>query len=140
VLHLRLIILSVGGDVSVDSDALLVTDFVNFKIKSAQSFRVTHKGRMCVRIFIWMSALTCMSIYVYTIFLKKLYFKASCRKTHLFLVLCRQKKTHKRHKLDRKFYVHKLNLISIFVFCRQRIKTWKTLHVLYSPLFIIEKF
>jgi hypothetical protein len=35
VLYLWLIILSVGGDVSVDSESLLVTDFVNLKIKLA---------------------------------------------------------------------------------------------------------
>jgi hypothetical protein len=27
-----------------------MTDFVNLKIKSVQSFKVTHKGRMYVRI------------------------------------------------------------------------------------------
>jgi hypothetical protein len=41
-----------GGDVSIDSDALLVTDFVNLKIKSTQSFRCAHRGRMCVSVFI----------------------------------------------------------------------------------------
>jgi hypothetical protein len=39
----------VGGDVSVDSETLLVIDFVNLKIKPTQSFRGAHKGRMCVR-------------------------------------------------------------------------------------------
>jgi hypothetical protein len=38
VLHLRLIILSVIDDVIVDSEILLVTDFMNLKIKSVQSF------------------------------------------------------------------------------------------------------
>jgi hypothetical protein len=47
-LHLRLIILSVGGNISVDSETLLVTDFVNLKIKSVQSFVGAHKGRVCV--------------------------------------------------------------------------------------------
>jgi hypothetical protein len=47
VLHLRLIILSVGGDVPVDSEALLVTDFVNLKIKLTQSFRGAYRG-ICV--------------------------------------------------------------------------------------------
>jgi hypothetical protein len=63
-LYLRLIILSVGGDVPIDSDALLVTDFMNLKIKSAQSFRGAHRGRMCMRVFIGVSAYTCMSICV----------------------------------------------------------------------------
>jgi hypothetical protein len=71
VLHLRLIILSVGGDVSVDSETLLVNDFVNLKIKSAQSIRCAHRGRVCVRVFLEVSAHTCMSIYVYITFLKK---------------------------------------------------------------------
>jgi hypothetical protein len=61
----------VGGDVPVDSEALLVTDFVNLKIKPAQSFGCAHKGRMCVRVFIGVSGRTCMSIYVCTVFLKK---------------------------------------------------------------------
>jgi hypothetical protein len=71
VLHLRLIILSVGGDVPVDSEALLVTDFMNLKIKTAQSFRCAHRGRVCVRVFIGMSVRIYMSICVYTVFLKK---------------------------------------------------------------------
>jgi hypothetical protein len=51
VLYLRLIILSVGGDVPIDSDTLLMTVFVNLKIKSAQSFRGAHKNRVCVRAY-----------------------------------------------------------------------------------------
>jgi hypothetical protein len=61
----------VRDDVPVDNETLLVTDFVNLKIKSAQSFRGANKGRVCVRVFIRVSARTCMSIYVYTVFLKK---------------------------------------------------------------------
>jgi hypothetical protein len=61
----------VGGDVPIDSDALLVTDFVNLKIKPAQSFEDAHRGRVCVRVFIGVSARTCMSICVCTVFLKK---------------------------------------------------------------------
>jgi hypothetical protein len=62
----------VGGDISIDSEPLLVTDFVNLKIKLAQPFKCAHKGRMYVRVFIWMSAHTCMSIYVYTVFSTKI--------------------------------------------------------------------
>jgi hypothetical protein len=51
VLHLRLIILSVGGDVPVDSEALLVTDFMNIKIKLAQSFKDAHSGKICVCVY-----------------------------------------------------------------------------------------
>jgi hypothetical protein len=42
----------VGGDVPVDSDMLLVTDFVNLKIKPTQSFGDVHRDRMYVHIFI----------------------------------------------------------------------------------------
>jgi hypothetical protein len=62
----------VGGDISVNSESLLVTDFVNLKIKSTQSFGCAHRGRMCVRVFIGMSAHTCMSIYICTVFIKKI--------------------------------------------------------------------
>jgi hypothetical protein len=48
VLYLRLIILSLGGDVLVNSESLLMTDFVNLKIKPTQSFRGAHRNRMCV--------------------------------------------------------------------------------------------
>jgi hypothetical protein len=54
-----------GGDVPVDSEALLVTDFVNLKIKLGQSFGCAHKGKVCV------CHRMCISICVYTIFLKK---------------------------------------------------------------------
>jgi uncharacterized PurR-regulated membrane protein YhhQ (DUF165 family) len=50
-----------------------VTDFVNLKIKTAQSFRGAHSSRVCV--FIGMSAHTHMSICVYTMFQKKEYVK-----------------------------------------------------------------
>jgi hypothetical protein len=59
----------VGSDVPVDSDALLVTDFINLKIKSTQSFGGAHRGRMYVCVFIEMSAHTCMIIYVCNVFL-----------------------------------------------------------------------
>jgi hypothetical protein len=42
----------VEGDVPVDNETFLVTDFINLKIKSAQFFRCAHKNRMCVHIFI----------------------------------------------------------------------------------------
>jgi hypothetical protein len=62
----------VGGDVPVDSEALLVTDFVNLKIKPTQSFEGAHRGRVYVRVFIGMSAHTYMSICICTVFLKKI--------------------------------------------------------------------
>jgi hypothetical protein len=75
VLLLRLIILSVGGDASIDSDALLVTDFVNLKIKSVQSFGGVHRDRVCMRVFIGVSVSTCMSICVCTVFFLKITIK-----------------------------------------------------------------
>jgi hypothetical protein len=72
-LYLRLIILSVGGDVPVDSETFLVTDFLNLKIKPAQSYEGAHRGRVCVHVFIGVSGHTCMSICVCNLFLKKLY-------------------------------------------------------------------
>jgi hypothetical protein len=72
VLYLRLIILSVIDDVTVDSEVFFVTDFVNLKIKPAQSFRCAHRGRVCERMFIEVvSARTFISICVCTMFLKK---------------------------------------------------------------------
>jgi hypothetical protein len=50
-MYLRLIILSVGGDVPVNSETLLVTDFVNLKIKSTQSFKDAHRIE-CAYIYI----------------------------------------------------------------------------------------
>jgi hypothetical protein len=59
VLHLRLTILSVAGNTPVDNDVLFVIDFVNLKIKSIQYFEFAYK-------------VTFVSIYVYTVFLKKI--------------------------------------------------------------------
>jgi hypothetical protein len=42
----------VGGDVPINSETLLVIDFVNLKIKSAQSFGGAHMGRVYVRVSI----------------------------------------------------------------------------------------
>jgi hypothetical protein len=62
------------------SKTLLVTDFVNLKIKPAQSFRDAYKGRMCVRVFIGVSARRYMNIY--TMFLKR---KVKAQKGHDFI-------------------------------------------------------
>jgi hypothetical protein len=58
-LYLRLIILSLGGDVPVDNETLLITDFVNLKIKSAQSFGCAHMGRMCVCVCVYIHRSEC---------------------------------------------------------------------------------
>jgi hypothetical protein len=61
----------VGGDVSINSETFLLTDFVNLKIKLTRSFRDVHRDRMCVRVFVRMSVRTCINIYTFTEFLKK---------------------------------------------------------------------
>jgi hypothetical protein len=61
VLHLRLIILLVRDDVSMDSEMFLVTDFVNLNIKPVQCFKCAHKDRVYMYIFIRVSAY----IYIY---------------------------------------------------------------------------
>jgi hypothetical protein len=55
VLYLRLIILLVRDDAPVDSEIFFVTDFVNLKIKSTQSFECVYVDRVCVRVFIGVS-------------------------------------------------------------------------------------
>jgi hypothetical protein len=60
-----------GDNILIDSKTLFVTDFVNLKIKSVQSFEVAHRSRVYVRMFIGVSAYNCMSICVCTVFLKK---------------------------------------------------------------------
>jgi hypothetical protein len=62
----------VGGNVSIYSEALLVTNFVNLKIKPIQSFGGAHRGRVYMRVFIGVSDHMCMSIYIYIVFLKKI--------------------------------------------------------------------
>jgi hypothetical protein len=61
----------VGCDVPIDSETLLMIDFMNFKIKLTQSFRFAHRGRVYVRMFIGVSAHIYMNICVYSVFLKK---------------------------------------------------------------------
>jgi hypothetical protein len=41
-----------GDNVPINSNTFLVTDFVNLKIKLAQSFRCAHRDRVYMRIFI----------------------------------------------------------------------------------------
>jgi hypothetical protein len=69
-LHLRLIILSVEGDVPVDSETFLMIDFVNLKIKSAQSFKCDHRDKLYAHIVIRISVHIYISICIYIIFLK----------------------------------------------------------------------
>jgi hypothetical protein len=57
----------VEGDAPIDSELLLMTDFINLKIKSAQYFRCVYRDMMCVRVFIEMSAHTYINIYIYTV-------------------------------------------------------------------------
>jgi hypothetical protein len=52
ILYLWLIILLVRGDILIDNETLLVTDFVNLKIKPIQFFRSAYRGRICTHVFI----------------------------------------------------------------------------------------
>jgi hypothetical protein len=54
----------IGGAPSTMKCSL--TDFMNLKIKSAQSFGCTYMGSLCVRVFIEMSDYIYMSICVCT--------------------------------------------------------------------------
>jgi hypothetical protein len=79
---------SSGLNPRFDNDALLVTNFINLKIKSAQSFRYAHKVRVYIHVSIRMSASACMSIYIYTMFLNKntiIYFSPN-----ISVLLCNQ--------------------------------------------------
>jgi hypothetical protein len=60
----------VGDDIFINSETLLVTDFVNFKIKLTQSFEGIRRGRICICIFIGVSAHTYINICVCIMFLK----------------------------------------------------------------------
>jgi hypothetical protein len=71
VLYLRLIIFSVGDDVSIDNEIFLVTDFVNLKIKSIQSFKYVYSDSMCVHVFIGVSDRTYMNYRTVCFFIKK---------------------------------------------------------------------
>jgi hypothetical protein len=42
-----------------------MTDFMNLKINSVQSFRDDHRGRMYVHVFIEMSDCTHINIYIF---------------------------------------------------------------------------
>jgi hypothetical protein len=61
-----------GRRCPVDSETFSVTDFVNLKIKPTQYFECSHRGKMCVRVFIRVGARTYINICVYTVFLKKM--------------------------------------------------------------------
>jgi hypothetical protein len=62
----------VRDDIPIDSETLLITDFVNLKIKSTQSFVLKVLIEVeCACVFIEMSAHTYMNIYVCTVFLNK---------------------------------------------------------------------
>jgi hypothetical protein len=53
----------VEDDIPVDSETLLVVDFMNLKIKPVQSFRDAHRGRMYV--YVYRSECSYMYKYLY---------------------------------------------------------------------------
>jgi hypothetical protein len=46
----------VGCDVLIDNEVFLMIGFVNLKIKPIQSFRGAHRDKVCVYVFIEVSA------------------------------------------------------------------------------------
>jgi hypothetical protein len=104
VLHLQLIILSVGSDIPVDNETLLMIDFVNFKIKPAQSFKCAYRDRICVPIFIGVSAHIYIYIYKY---LYLYYVKKYIKITLLSLLI--QSKTTRKHLHD----LHSFSILSL---------------------------
>jgi hypothetical protein len=69
----------VGGDVPVESETLLVTDFVNLQIKSTQSFRCAYRNIRCIYVFIEMSNIIYISTYIYTVAQKKIIPDCRCK-------------------------------------------------------------
>jgi hypothetical protein len=61
----------VRDDVPVDSETLLMVNFINLEIKPTQSFKNDHKDKIHIHVFIGVSAHTYINICVYIIFLKK---------------------------------------------------------------------
>jgi hypothetical protein len=47
------------GDIYIDNETLLMTDFVNLKIKSVQPFRCAHINRIYICLFIEVNARKC---------------------------------------------------------------------------------
>jgi hypothetical protein len=60
----------VGDDVPIDSETLFITNFVNLKIKPAQSFRGIHRSMVYIRVFIRLIAHIYISICVCIVFLE----------------------------------------------------------------------
>jgi hypothetical protein len=55
----------VGDGVPVNSEVILVTDFVNLKIKQTQSFKGAHKGRIYSNVFYCVLTLgMCTSVFI----------------------------------------------------------------------------
>jgi hypothetical protein len=50
----------VGGDVPINSETLLMTDFINLKIKPAQPFRGIHMDMVYVYVFIYIYKYLCL--------------------------------------------------------------------------------
>jgi hypothetical protein len=85
----------VRDDILIDSETLLMTDFVNLKIKPAQSFKIDHRGRVCVHVFIGVSAHMCISTHpLYCVSKKRILEILNMLKLcHIILVkVCSQKK------------------------------------------------
>jgi hypothetical protein len=59
-----------ADNIPIDSEVSMVTSSISRSSSPTKSFEGTHRDRVCMYVFIWISA--CMCMYVYTMFLKKL--------------------------------------------------------------------
>jgi hypothetical protein len=65
-------------DVTVDNDALLMTEFMNLKIKLAQSFKSAHRDMMYMYRFIEINAHIYKYLYLYYVSKKLHYGRTFC--------------------------------------------------------------
>jgi hypothetical protein len=59
---------------SINSKILLMTDFMNLKIKPAQFFESAHMNKLYVRVFIELSVYMCINVYKLSYVYKKSFF------------------------------------------------------------------
>jgi hypothetical protein len=63
-----------GGDVFIDSEMFLITDFISLKIRPTQFFKGVPKDKIYIYIymFIKISSRTYINIYIITVFQKNI--------------------------------------------------------------------
>jgi hypothetical protein len=89
VTYLWLIILSVIGNVPINSDVFLITDFVNLKIKLTQYFEGAHRGKVYLHVYMHVFIGECSYVYEYLyICISKKYPHVHTHTTHATLLIC----------------------------------------------------